>query len=259
MDPEREEDVFSDAEDPFPLREHQEEEEEDEEEDEEDGRMFNTWMQQYRGGHRQKKQRQEEKEKEEKDRESEGERPESRYSLEPPDQTRSHRRSSLPCPSNMTREPLTRDKRECQNMVTLSSMQLSRLHSSTCAPVTARVLLRRSSSRRLLPSPQESAVPPLERRPSLKPSILEAVPPERRGQFRRRNVMSLSDAYSMCLICHNDLSQGSGGTRQLQCTHTFHKECIEEWLWRKQSCPTCHVQVSMPQPFYWNSTRVKVP
>lgn len=33
-----------------------------------------------------------------------------------------------------------------------------------------------------------------------------------------------SDAYSMCLICHNDLSQGSGGTRELQCTHTFHKE-----------------------------------
>ncbi|MED6273711.1 hypothetical protein CHARACLAT_009307 [Characodon lateralis] len=246
MDPEREEDVFSDAEDPFPLREHQEEEdeddeEEDEEEDEEDAKIFNTWMLQYRGGHHQKKQRQEEKEKEEKDRESEGERPESRCSLEPPVQTRSHRRSSLPCPA------------------TLSSMQLSRLHSSTCAPVTARVLLRRSSSRRLLPSPQESVVPPLERRPSLKPSIPEAVPPERRAQFRRRKVMSLSDAYSMCLICHNDLSQGSGGTRELQCTHTFHKECIEEWLWRKQSCPTCHVQVSMPQPLYWNSTRVKVP
>lgn len=33
-----------------------------------------------------------------------------------------------------------------------------------------------------------------------------------------------SDAYSVCLICHNDLSQGSGGTRELQCTHTFHKE-----------------------------------
>ncbi|MEQ2267757.1 hypothetical protein XENORESO_010129, partial [Xenotaenia resolanae] len=173
MDPEREEDVFSDAEDPFPLREHQEEEEEDEEEDEEDARIFNTWMQQYRGGHHQKKQRPEEKEKEEKDRESEGERPESRCSLEPPVQTRSHRRSSLPCPA------------------TLSSMQLSRLHSSTCAPVTARVLLRRSSSRRLLPSPQESVIPPLERRPSLKPSIPEAVPPERRAQFRRRNVMSL--------------------------------------------------------------------
>lgn len=36
-------------------------------------------------------------------------------------------------------------------------------------------------------------------------------------------------------------------------------QCIEEWLWRKHFCPTCHVQVSMPQPVYWSSTRVKVP
>ncbi|XP_008434306.1 putative RING-H2 finger protein ATL71 [Poecilia reticulata] len=244
MDPDREEDVFSDAEDSFPLREDQEEEdgeEEEEEDEEEDARIFNTWMQQYRGGEHQKKQVQEEKEENEEDGESEGGRPESRCSFEPPVQMRVDRRPSLPCPA------------------TLSSMQLSRLHSSTCAPVTARVLLRRSSSRRLLPTPQEAAVPPLERRPSLIPTIPEAVPPERRGQFRRRNVMSLSDAYSMCLICHNDLSQGSGGTRELQCTHTFHKECIEEWLWRKQSCPTCHVQVCIPQPLYWSSTRVKVP
>ncbi|KAM4537896.1 uncharacterized protein V3H82_023668 [Fundulus diaphanus] len=247
MDLDREDDVFSDAEDPFPLREDLEEEEGEEEEDEEEGggRIFNAWMQQYRGGDHQKKQVQEEKEKEgeeeEEDREPEGGRPESRCSLEPPVQMRLDRRSSLPCPA------------------TLSSMQLSRLHSSTCAPVTARVLLRRHSSRRLIPSSQDSAVPPLERQPSLIQTIPEAVAPERRGHFRRRNFMSLSDAYSVCLICHNDLSQGSGGTRELQCTHTFHKECIEEWLWRKRCCPTCHVQVSMPQPLYWSSTRVKVP
>ncbi|KAM3585305.1 uncharacterized protein V6R79_013708 [Siganus canaliculatus] len=75
---------------------------------------------------------------------------------------------------------------------------------------------------------------------------------------RRASLPCPSDADRVCLICHNDLNQGSG-TRELQCNHTFHKECIEEWLWRKQSCPTCHVQVSIPQPVYWNSTRVKVP
>ncbi|XP_023252196.1 E3 ubiquitin-protein ligase RNF181 homolog [Seriola lalandi dorsalis] len=158
---------------------------------------------------------------------------------------RTDRRASLPC------------------QTTLSAMQLSRLHSSTRAPVTARVLLRRSSSRRLLSSPQEAAapvtIPTGERRPSLIPTIPEATVHERRGQFRRRNVMSLSDADRVCLICHNDLNRGTGGTRELQCTHTFHKECIEEWLWRKQSCPTCHVQVSMPQPVHWSSARVKVP
>lgn len=77
---------------------------------------------------------------------------------------------------------------------TLSAMHLSRLHSSTRAPVTARVLLRRSSSRRLLPSPQEAAAvaaAPEQRRPSLIPTIPETVVGERRGAFRRRNVMSL--------------------------------------------------------------------
>ncbi|KAM6893558.1 uncharacterized protein FYW49_019938 [Xenentodon cancila] len=245
MDPDKEDaEVFSETEDRISLREDDEDKEEEEvEDDEEDARIFNAWMQQYRGGEQQKKHgdEEEEEEEEEEGRESERGRPESRSGVEPPVQMRSDRRSSLPCPA------------------TLSGMQLSRLHSSTQAPVSARVLLRRSSSRRLLPSPQEASVPPLERRPSLIPTIPEAVPPERRAQFRRRNVMSLSDAYSVCLICHNDLNQGPGGTRELECTHTFHKECIEEWLWRKQSCPTCHVQVSVPQPVYWNSTRVKVP
>ncbi|XP_038586549.1 ribosomal RNA processing protein 1 homolog [Micropterus salmoides] len=245
MDPDREEaEVFLDAEDPSLLTAEDEDEDEEEEVDEEeDAKIFNAWMQRYRGGERQENIGEEEEE----EGESEGRRAGSRSSVEPPVQMRTSRRASLPCPA------------------TLSAMQLSRLHSSTQAPVTARVLLHRTSSRRLLPTPQEVVaptpvpVPAPERRPSLAPTIPEVTAHERRGQFRRRNVVSLGDAFSMCLICHNDLNQGTGGTRELQCTHTFHKECIEEWLWRKQSCPTCHVQVSVPQPVYWTSTRVKVP
>ncbi|XP_026219161.1 E3 ubiquitin-protein ligase CIP8 isoform X2 [Anabas testudineus] len=230
MNSEQEEaEVFSDAEDPTPLRVEEEGEETGDDEDE-DAKIFSAWMQQYREGDKQKKTEEEEDE----EGASGGGRVESGTSSEVPAPMRTDRRASLPCP-------------------------LSRLHSSTCAPVTAKVLLRRSSSRRLLPSPQEVTTPALERRPSLIPAIPEALPPERRGQFRRRNVMSLSDADSVCLICHNNLNQGAGGTRELQCRHTFHRECIEEWLWRKQSCPTCHVQVSMPKPVYWSSTRVKVP
>ncbi|KAM6957995.1 uncharacterized protein LKV04_022131 [Tautogolabrus adspersus] len=240
MDPDGEEaDVFLDAEEPSSVRAEEEEEEDGEEE--EDAKIFNAWMQRYRGDSLQEKIGEEEEE--EVDGELEEGRSDSRSSLEAAGRTRMNRRASLPCPT------------------TLSAMQLSRLHSSTQAPVTARVLLRRTSSRRLVPAPQEAAVPVApERRPSLiPPTIPEVTAPERRSTFRRRNVMSLSDAYSVCLICHNDLNKGNGGTRELQCSHTFHKECIEEWFWRKQSCPTCHVQVSMPQPVYWNSTQVKVP
>ncbi|KAF0046321.1 hypothetical protein F2P81_002850 [Scophthalmus maximus] len=175
MDPDREEaEVFSDTDDPTPPRPVEEEEEEEKEDEEEDARIFNAWMQQYRGG-KQTERIREEKETDEEEEEAEGGGSESRSSFEPQVRMRVDRRSSLPCPD------------------TLSAMQLSRLHSSTRAPVTARVLLRRSSSRRLLPSSQqEAAAPSLERRPSLIPTIPEAVAPERRGQFRRRNVMSLA-------------------------------------------------------------------
>ncbi|XP_061664858.1 uncharacterized protein si:ch211-207l14.1 isoform X2 [Syngnathoides biaculeatus] len=195
-------------------------------------------MQRYRGGEQQKTTDEEQNE------EAEEARAESRISNESAALLQTKRRSSLPCPA------------------TLSTMELARLHSCTRTPVTAKTLLRRSSSRRLLPSQQEGAACPLaaERKPSPIPTIPEAVTPGRKSQFRRRNVMSLSDADSMCLICHNDLKRGTDGVRELQCTHTFHQECIEEWLWRKQSCPTCHVQVLTPQQAaYWSSTRVIVP
>lgn len=100
MDPYREEaEVFSDTEDPSPLRaeeEKEEEEEEGEEEDEEeDAKIFNAWMQRYRGGDRQEKIGEEEEEEEG---ESEGGRAESRGSVEPPVRMRTDRRASLPCP-----------------------------------------------------------------------------------------------------------------------------------------------------------------
>ncbi|XP_072306769.1 uncharacterized protein [Eucyclogobius newberryi] len=222
------------------------------EEEEKDGCIFNTWMHLRRG--------------ENEPLQDVAEPTESRSNLDPTP-LRMGRRASLPSPS------------------ILSSMTLSRLHVSTAAPVTAKLLLRRSSSRRLLPSPQEVPPPPAERerRSSLAllhgpPTIPERPAPqpdwesnpqpkqspnkpnilEKKGHFRRRNVMSLSDADSVCLICHNELKHGTGGTRELQCSHSFHKECIEEYLWRKQQCPTCHVQVSLPQNLLWTST-LKVP
>lgn len=79
----------------------------------------------------------------------------------------------------------------CVVQSVLSAMHLSRLHSSTRAPVTANMLLQRSSSRRLLPLPQEATPPNPERRPSVIGTIPETIATERRVTFRRRNVMSL--------------------------------------------------------------------
>ncbi|XP_028811064.1 E3 ubiquitin-protein ligase RNF126 [Denticeps clupeoides] len=177
----------------------------------------------------------------------------SSLNLPRPGRVLATRRASLPCPA------------------TLNAMQLSHLR-STQAPSPASHLIRMGHDGRPHPRPHpwrsgakgEDDCPKAnstpERRPPPIPTILEVTEPqEKKSRFRSRNVMSLSDADSICLICHDDLHKGGGGVRELHCTHSFHSECIEEWLWRKQACPTCRVHVVMPEPLYWTSTRVKVP
>ncbi|KAK4474776.1 hypothetical protein MN116_000616 [Schistosoma mekongi] len=41
-----------------------------------------------------------------------------------------------------------------------------------------------------------------------------------------------------CIICMNDLKLGDE-VRYLPCLHTYHRVCIDEWLMRSFSCPTC--------------------
>ncbi|KAK0133295.1 RING-H2 finger protein ATL72 [Merluccius polli] len=137
------------------------------------------------------------------------------------------RRSSLPCPSR-------------------------RRFSSTAPPPVG------CSSLPPPPPPPTSSPPNAERRSSII-SIIPEVAQSKKTHFRRRNIMSMSDADSVCLICHNDFSKRDSGIQELQCSHTFHKQCIDEWLWSKQSCPTCQIHVSLPQPVYWNSTRIQLP
>ncbi|XP_036425887.1 E3 ubiquitin-protein ligase CIP8 [Colossoma macropomum] len=152
------------------------------------------------------------------------------------------RRASLPCPDQLSSMQLTH------------LAYLTRLHAATMAPAPAHV---RQHGRN---EEEDEERPVHERRPPTIPTIPEGLEPlERKARFRSRNVMSLSDADSLCLICHDDLRKGGGSIRELHCSHSFHSECIEEWLWTKQTCPTCRKHVAMPEPLYWTSTRVKVP
>ncbi|KAG7267961.1 hypothetical protein CRUP_038091 [Coryphaenoides rupestris] len=155
-----------------------------------------------------------------------------------------------------------RDSRQAPNHASVP-VRFHSLHSATQPPVTAKVLLHRASSRGLLLSsaisgPHTSPPPNAQRRSSIIATIPEGAQ-SKETHFRRRHIMSMSDADSLCLICHNDFSKGGSGIQELQCSHIFHKQCIDEWLWSKQSCPTCQIHVSMPQPFYWNSTRMQLP
>ncbi|XP_051985934.1 E3 ubiquitin-protein ligase DZIP3 [Xyrauchen texanus] len=193
-------------------------------------------------------------EKQEEEEEEEKLETERKSSLDIPFPTRSlaSRRASLPCPAQ------------------LNAMHLSHLHAATMTPSPA-YLIHRLESGEARPCSrschsgndeerEHAKGGPSDRRPRAIPTIPEVHEPlERKARFRSRNVMSLSDAYSVCLICHDDLRKGGGAIRELHCSHSFHSDCIEEWLWTKQTCPTCRKHVAMPEPLYWTSTRVKVP
>lgn len=165
-----------------------------------------------------------------------------------PGRSLAKRRASLPCPAQLTAMHLT---------------HLTRLHTATMAPAPANIRHRLDGGEQRHhdhDDEKDGNRRVYKRRPSTIPTIPEVLePPERKARFRSRNVMSLSDADSLCLICHDDLRKGGGSIRELHCSHSFHTECIEEWLWTKQTCPTCRKHVAMPEPLYWASTRVKVP
>ncbi|XP_051997562.1 uncharacterized protein LOC127654418 [Xyrauchen texanus] len=213
------------------------------ENEEEEDDIFATMQGGYEGQENVEEQEEEEEEEEE---EPEAGR-KSSWDIPIPSQSLASRRASLPCPAQ------------------LNAMHLSRLHAATMAPSPAYLSGKarpcsRSSHGGNGEERAHAKGRASERRPSAIPTIPEVREPmERKARFRSRNVMSLSDAYSMCLICHEDLHKRGGAIRELHCSHSFHSECIEEWLWTTQTCPTCRKHVAMPEPLYWTSTRVIVP
>ncbi|XP_022607190.1 leukemia NUP98 fusion partner 1 isoform X2 [Seriola dumerili] len=147
----------------------------------------------------------------------------------------------------------------------LDAMKLNKLHAATMAPSPSHLKSREEKgevrphqrARRASSddnSRSKSSIP--ENRITTIPELTESF--EKRLCVRDKRTISLNDNDKLCLICHEDLRK-SGGVQELHCTHRFHKECMEQWLWKKQMCPTCRVHVSILQPLYCSSSRTKVP
>lgn len=47
-----------------------------------------------------------------------------------------------------------------------------------------------------------------------------------------------------CSICLNDICEGDAVRRLPQCSHTFHKSCIDLWVLRRADCPLCKCKVT---------------
>ena len=58
------------------------------------------------------------------------------------------------------------------------------------------------------------------------------------SSYYHRIVDNTEDDCSICLE-----SKLSGDIIELECTHTFHKECINKWLTNNESCPYCRQDI----------------
>nr|XP_019936145.1 PREDICTED: leukemia NUP98 fusion partner 1 [Paralichthys olivaceus] len=169
---------------------------------------------------------------------------ERKHSFRRPGKIQADRRASLPTVSQ------------------LDAMKLSKLHAATMAPTPSHIKTReekvevRPHQRARRASSDDNSRPKTaipENRITTIPELTESF--EKRLCVRDKRA---NGDERLCLICHEDMRK-NGGLQELHCTHRFHKECMEQWLWKKQTCPTCRVHVSIPQPLYWSSSRANVP
>ena len=56
------------------------------------------------------------------------------------------------------------------------------------------------------------------------------------------NVSPLHQPLFVCSICLDDSNEN---VKTLLCGHKFHKDCIEEWLNREESCPMCRIEFNL--------------
>lgn len=143
----------------------------------------------------------------------------------------------------------------------LDAMKLNKLHAATMAPIPSHLKTReewsevRPHQRARRTSSDDSG------RPKTGPEARICTIPEITAETldKRLRTLSLNDDNRLCLICHEAMKKSGVSVQELHCTHRFHKECMEQWMWRKQTCPTCRVHVSMAKPLYWTSSRTSVP
>lgn len=61
---------------------------------------------------------------------------------------------------------------------------------------------------------------------------------KRRHSLIKRNGKRKSE--DMCIICHeNYLSNTHVAT--MYCNHSYHQDCLEEWLLNREACPLCNI------------------
>lgn len=56
------------------------------------------------------------------------------------------------------------------------------------------------------------------------------------------SIHTMTEEECTCSICHNRISNGQI-VRVLRCSHTFHNDCVDRWLYSASTCPLCRTRV----------------
>ncbi|XP_028277332.1 E3 ubiquitin-protein ligase TTC3 isoform X2 [Parambassis ranga] len=86
-------------------------------------------------------------------------------------------------------------------------------------------------------SPSQRATPPL----------VNPTPVWQPVSTQRTSHSSALNTEDPCIICHEDMNPMN--TCVLACRHSFHEECIRQWLKAQSTCPTCRTHALLPDDF----------
>merc|ERR1712196_462520 len=64
--------------------------------------------------------------------------------------------------------------------------------------------------------------------------------------IRKRVFSRAVAAADECAICMQPFAQGAEVVT-LSCPHVFHWACLEPWITRSETCPTCRIPLALPR------------
>uniref|UniRef100_A0A2C9KEX8 RING-type domain-containing protein n=1 Tax=Biomphalaria glabrata TaxID=6526 RepID=A0A2C9KEX8_BIOGL len=61
----------------------------------------------------------------------------------------------------------------------------------------------------------------------------------------------LDENNDICPICYQEMKEAV----VIQCSHVFHKHCLQKWLFIQETCPLCHTDLRVDAPAQSNNTQ----